>query len=118
MGSLILLIALVQVATQGVSPCDAEKLRMGDRSTPLTIAQICRLERRMSLITDGMSWNTVMKTIGISRKNVRVIARGGMTYRYLGSGYTLASPFYSEQQAKRIVLLDRQGKTVKDIQWR
>lgn len=115
--SFILLIGLIQFPTQGVSACDAARSNH-DISAPLTAEQICRLEKQMSLLTDGMSWNTAMKTLGIQRKHLRVSAHGAMTYRDLGTGYTLVTPLDSNHTPKRLLLLDGQGRIVKDIQWR
>ena len=115
--TVILLIGLVQFPTQGVSACDAAKSNH-DRTAPLTLEQICRLETRMSLLRDGVSWNAAMKTLGIRRKNLPVIAHGAVAYRGLGAGYTLATPFISKKVPNHILLLDGQGRVVKDIQWR
>ena len=115
--SFVLLLGLLQMPNQGVSPCDVAKSTMSEHNAPLTIEQVCRLETRMSLLADGMSWNTAMKTLGIARKHLPVTAHGAMTYRYLGNGYTLATPFYSKEAPNRLVLLDGQGRVVKDVHW-
>jgi hypothetical protein len=73
----------------------------------------------MSLLRDGMSWEAAAKKLGIWRKKkIRGSARGGITYHYLGGGYKLAVPFWSEGRPKRLLLLDTQGKVVKDVEWR
>ncbi len=115
--SFILLIGLIQFPTQGVSACAVARSNH-DVSAPLTTQQICRLEIKMSLLTDGMSWNAAMKTLGIRRKQLRVTAHGAMMYRDLGAGYTLVTPFESNRTPKRLLLLDGKGRIVKDIQWR
>jgi hypothetical protein len=59
------------------------------------------------------------KKLGIwKRKLISVIAHGAIVYRSLGSGYVIASPFWAEAQSKRIMLLDKEGKIVKDVEWR
>jgi hypothetical protein len=115
--SFVLLMGLLQLPTQGVSPCTVEKTKIAQRGAPLTIEQICRVENRMSLLKDGMSWNTAMKTLGISRKHLMVTAHGALWHRYLGSGYELVSPFSLPGTAMRLLLLDREGKVVKDVHW-
>jgi hypothetical protein len=117
MSSFILLIALLQLPTQGVSACRVAKPNMVEANAPLTIKQICGLENRMSLLSDGMSWKTAMKTLGISRKHLPVIAHGAAFHRYLGSGYELVSPFHLQETPMRLLLLDREGKIVKDVSW-
>ena len=64
-----------------------------------------------------MSWNTAMKTLGLSRKHLLMTAHGGVTHRYLGSGYELVTPFPSPGAPMRVLLLDNQGKVVKDVRW-
>ena len=113
----ILLIGLLQLPTQGVSPCEVSQPKIVVRGAPLTLEQICQVENRMSLLRDGMSWNRAMKTLGLSRKHLLVTARGAMTRRYLGSGYELVSPFSSPGTPMRVLLLDDQGKVVKDVRW-
>jgi hypothetical protein len=115
--SFVLLIGLFQLPAQGISPCQIAKSKIADRSAPMTAEQICRLEKRMSLLTDGMSWNTAMKTLGIARKRLLVTAHGAITYRYLGGGYALATPFASKETPMRVLLLDGKGRVVKDVQW-
>ena len=116
----ILLILLVQSQGQSTSPCQAvDSKSKKDVVVAFSLKEICRIEGRMSLLRDGMSWEDASKKLGIWRKKkIQVIAHGGITYHYLGSGYKLAVPFWSEGNRKRIQLLDAQGRVVKDIKWR
>jgi len=117
---LILLMLLTQTQGQGTSPCLATDLKSKkDVVAAFSLEEICRIESRMSLLRDGMTWEEAAKKLGMWRKKkVQVIARGGITYHYLGSGYKLAVPFWSEGKHKRIRLLDSQDKIVKDVEWR
>ena len=120
MKSLILLMVLIQAQGQGTSPCQAtDSKSRKDVSAAFSLEEICRVEGRMSLLRDGMSWEEASKKLGIWRKNkIQVMAHGGITYHYLGGGYKLAVPFWSEGKVKRILLLDKQGRNVKDVEWR
>ena len=72
----------------------------------------------MSLLRDGISGEEPLRKLGVWRqKKIRVIAHGGMTYYHLGGCYSLAMPFSSGDK-KRILLLDKQGKVVEDVEWR
>jgi hypothetical protein len=106
----------MQLPVDGISACDAAKSNH-NRTAPLTLEEVCRLETRMSLLKDGTSWSSAMKTLRIRGKDLRITAHGAMTYRHLGGGYTLATPFYSNGTAYRLLLLDGQARVVKDIQW-
>ena len=111
MKTLILLVVLMQAQGQGTSPCQATDTKSKkDVAAAFSLEEICRIEGRMSLLRDGMSWEAASKKLGIWRKKkIQVIAHGGITYHYLGSGYKLAAPFWSEGKAKRILLLDARG---------
>ena len=120
MKTLILLMLLVQAQGKGISPCQAtESKSKKDVVAAFSLEEICRIEGRMTLLRDGMSWEDAAKKLGIWRKKkIHVMAHGGTTYHYLGSGYKLAAPFWSEGNRKRIQLLDAQGRVVKDVEWR
>lgn len=120
MKTLILLMLLMPAQGQGTSPCQVTDTKSKkDVAAAFSLAEICRIEGRMSLLRDGTSWEEASKKLGIWRKKkVQVIARGGITYHYLGSGYKLAAPFWSEGKPKRIQLLDSRGQIVKDVEWR
>ena len=120
MKTLILLMLLGQVQGQGTSPCQATHSESKkDAVAAFSLEEICRIEGRMSLLRDGMSWEDASKRLGTWRKKrIQVIAHGGITYHYLGSGYKLAAPFWSEGNRKRIQLLDARGRVVKDVEWR
>jgi hypothetical protein len=119
MKTLILLMLLMQAQGQGTSPCQAtDSKSKKDVMAAFSLEEICRIEGRMSLLRDGMSWEDASKKLGIWRKKkIQVIAHGGITYRHLGSGYKLAVPFSSEGKLKRLLLLDKEGKIVKDVKW-
>jgi hypothetical protein len=119
MKTLILLMLLMQAQGQGISPCQVtDSQSKKDVVAAFSIEEICRIEGRMSLLRDGMSWEEASNKLGIWRKKkIQVIAHGGITYHYLGSGYKLAAPFWSEGKPKRIQLLDSRGQVVKDIEW-
>jgi hypothetical protein len=120
MKTLILLMLLMQARGEGTSPCRAaDSGSKKDVVAAFSLGEICRIEGRMSLLRDGMSWEEASKKLGIWRKKkVRVIAHGGITYHYLGGGYALAAPFWSAGRPKRILLLDSRGQVVKDVEWR
>ncbi len=120
MRTIILLMLLMQAQGQGTSPCQAtDSKSKKDIVAAFSLEEICRIEGRMSLLRDGMSWEEASKKLGIWRKKkIQVIMRGGITYHYLGSGYKLAAPFWSEGEPERVQLLDAQGKVVKDVEWR
>jgi hypothetical protein len=120
MKTLILLTLLVQAQGQGTSPCQVtDSKSKKDVVAAFSTEEICRIEGRMSLLRDGMSWEEASKRLGIWRKKkIQVIAHGGITYHYLGGGYKIAAPFWSEGNRKRIQLLDAQGRVVKDVEWR
>ena len=120
MKTLILLVLLVQAQEQGTSPCRSLGAKgQKDVVAAFSLEEICRIEGRMSLLRDGMSWGEVSRKLGIRRKKkIQVLAHGGITYHYLGSGYKLAAPFWSEGKPKRIQLLDAQGRVVRDVEWR
>jgi hypothetical protein len=120
MKTLILLMLLTQAQGQGISPCRAtDTTSTKDVAAAFSLKEICRIEGRMSLLKDGMSWEEASKKLGIWRKKkIQVIAHGGVTYSYLGSGYKLASPFWLEGKPKRIWLLDSRGQIVKDVECR
>ena len=120
MKTLILLMLLVQARGQGTSPCQAtDSKSKKDLVAAFSLEEICRIEGRMSLLRDGMSWEDASKKLGVWRKKkIQVIAHGGITYHYLGSGYNLAAHFWSEGNRKSIQLLDAQGRVVKDVEWR
>jgi hypothetical protein len=104
---------------QGPSPCQATDLRSKKGGeAAFSLEEICRIEGRMSLLRDGMSWEEASKKLGIwrKRKKMHVMAHGGVTYRHLGSGYSLAVPFWSEGTPKRILLVHKQG-VVKVVEW-
>ena len=113
----VLLLGLLQLPAPAISPCHVGKSTATDPVAPLNIKEVCRLERRMSLLTDGMSWNAAMNKLGVSRRHLLVTAHGGMTYSYLGNGYNLATPFSSKQTSMRLLLLDGNGRVVKDVEW-
>ena len=119
MKTLILLMLLVQAQGQGTNPCQSSG-REGKKDVVAAFSpgEICRIEGRMSLLRDGMSWEDASKKLGIWRKRkIQVIAHGGITYHYLGGGYKLAAPFWSEGRPKRMQLLDARGRVVKDVEW-
>jgi hypothetical protein len=120
MKAFILLMVLVQARGQGTSPCRVPNPQSKKEViAALSLDEICRIEGRMSLLRDGMSWERASKKLGIWReKKIQVIAHGGIAYHHLGSGYKLAVPFWSEGKLKRILLLDQQGKVVKGVEWR
>ena len=120
MKTLILLMLLIQAQGQDTSPCRAtDSKSKKDVEAAFSLEEICRIGGRMSLLRDGMSWEQASKKLGIWRKKkIQVIAHGGITYHYLGGGYKLAAPFWSEGKPKRILLLDTQGNVVKDVEWR
>jgi hypothetical protein len=120
MKTFILLMLLMQAQGQGTSPCQTTDTRSKkDGVAAFSLEEICRIKGRMSLLRDGMSWDEAAKKLGIWRKKkIQVIAHGGITYHSLGSGYKLAVPFWSEGRPKRIMLLDSQGRVVKDVEWR
>ena len=120
MKTLILLVVLMQAQGQGTSPCHVmDSKSKKDVLAAFSLEEMCRIEGRMSLLRDGMSWEEASKKLGIWRKKkIQVIWRGGMAYHHLGGGYKLAAPFWSEDKPKRILLLDSQGKVVKDVEWR
>jgi hypothetical protein len=120
MKTLILLTLLIQAQGQGISPCRAtDSKSKKDVADAFSVGEICRIEGRMSLLKDGMSWEETAKKLGIWRKKkIHVMAHGGITYHYLGSGYNLAAPFWAEGRPKRILLVDSQGQIVKDVEWR
>jgi hypothetical protein len=120
MTTLILSMMLIQAQGQGASPCQAIDSRSKkDAVAAFNLEEICRIEGRMSLLRDGMSWEGASKKLGVWRKKrVQVIARGGITYHYLGGGYKLAAPFWWEGRPKRIMLLDARGEVVRDVEWR
>jgi hypothetical protein len=121
MNALILWIVLIQAQGQSTGPClatDSKSKR--DVTAVFSPTEICLIEGRMSQLRAGMSWEETFKKLGIWRKKkkIHVIAHGGMTYYYLGGGYKLALPMWSERKLKRILLLDTPGKVVKDVEWR
>jgi hypothetical protein len=120
MKTFILTVLLLHISGQGVNPCEAARSgNPKETGTALTLKEICQIERRMSRIKDGMSWEEALKKLGIwKRKQISAIAHGAMVYRSLGNDYVLANPFWSEGQSKRIILFDRDGKIVKFVEWR
>ncbi|HEX8189899.1 MAG TPA: hypothetical protein VF586_16200 [Pyrinomonadaceae bacterium] len=120
MKTLILLMLLVQAQGRGESPCQSSGAKgKKDVVAAFSLKEICRIEGRMSLLRDDMSWEDASKKLGIWRKKkIQAVAHGGITYTYLGSGYKLAAPFWSGGKPKRIQLLDLQGRVVKDVEWR
>jgi hypothetical protein len=117
---LILLMLLTQAQGQGTSSCQSTNSKIKtDVVAAFSLEEICRIEGKMALLRDGMSWEEASKKLGIWRKKkIQVIAHGGITYHYLGSGYKLAVPFWSEGKPRRIQLLDSRGRVVKDVEWR
>jgi hypothetical protein len=119
MKTLILMAALLLPSTQGTSPCEAAKSKnVKEPTAAFSLKEICRLEQRMLLIRDGMSWEEALRKLGVWRKKkIHTIAHGATYYHSLGEGYTLAVPFWSEGQVKRIMLVDR-GRVIKRVEWR
>jgi hypothetical protein len=118
----ILTISLLQISGQGVSPCETARLEKVEESrAAFSLKEICRIERKMSLIKDGMSFEEVLKKLGIWKKkkvSASAIGRGGIVYRDLGNGYVLATPFWAEGRLNRVLLLDKRGGIVKSVEWR
>ncbi len=119
MKTFILMALLLQISGQGVNACEAAKSGSPKKTgAAFTLKEICQIEKNMSLLKDGMSWEEASKKLGIrKRKQISAIAHGAMIYRSLGNGYVLASPFWTEGQSKRIMLLDKEGKIVKSVEW-
>ena len=119
MKTLILMATLLQPSAQGTSPCEADKSGdVKEGRAAFSLKEICRLEQRMSLIRDGMSWEDAWRNLGVWRKKKKLhtIPRGATYYHSLGGGYSLAVPFWSEGQLKRAWLLDR-GRVLRRVEW-
>jgi hypothetical protein len=119
---LILTFLLLQTSGQALSPCEEARLGKAEEAGgAFSLKEICRIERKMPLIKDGMSWEEVLKKLGVWKKKRfagSVIAHGGMVYHGLGNGYVLATPFRAEGQLKRVLLQDKMGRIVKSVEWR
>ena len=113
---------------QSSSPCEIKETQKAKMEGPLSLQQVCQVERRMEALKAGMSSAEVFKALGILKQRKKMpptIWRGARTMytlRYAGAyGLTLywqPESWQGESGSLRRAELSAEGKIIKIVELR